>query len=213
MNAYIYIEGGTRGPNGEGSSSKSVKIDCQQAFHSLLDKMGFTGRKPRLVSCGGRGRVYDLFCFQHRGRKASYVAMWIDAEEPLADIEQAWKHLSQVKTVPQWSRPEGANDDQVLFMTTCMETWIVTDRETLRRHYGQNLNVNPLPALPNIENRSRKEVFQALVTATNTCKNRYEKGPHSSEVLEKLDVAVLRKHLPSFVRVERILKTKLQSTQ
>ena len=213
MNAHIYIEGGTRGPNGEGSSSKFVAIECQRAFHTLLDKMGFKARKPRLVSCGGRGRVYDLFCFHHRGQKASYVAMWIDDEEPLADIEQAWKHLSQVKTNPKWSRPDGANDDQVLFMTTSMETWIVTDRETLRRHYGQELNENPLPVPSNLENRSRKEVFQALVTATKTCKNRSEKGPHSSEVLEKLNVAVHRKHLPSFVRVERILNSKLQLTR
>lgn len=206
MNAIIYIEGGGKGSN-------NTKIRCQRAFNKLLTKMGFGGRLPRLIACGGRGNVYERFLDDHRVPKANYVAMWIDAEELMTDIEQAWKHLAQVKTVPAWSLPENAEDEQVLFMTTSMETWIVTDRETLRRHYGQSLNENPLPAIPNIENRPRNEVFQALVTATKKCENRYEKGTHSSEILEKLDVAVLRRHLPSFVRVERILKTKLQSTQ
>ena len=210
MNAHIYIEGGTRGPSGSESSGKDVTIECRKAFHSLLEKMNFGGRKPRLVACGGRGKVYDQFCIQHRSRKASYVVMWIDAEEPMEDVDEAWKHLSEVKTVPAWSRPENAEDDQVLFMTTSMETWIVIDRETLRRHYGENLNENPLPAFPNIEKRPRKDMLKAIETATRKCKNEYEKGARSFEVLEKVDVDVLRTHLPSFARVERILKTKLQ---
>ncbi|HEY5953772.1 MAG TPA: DUF4276 family protein [Terrimicrobiaceae bacterium] len=209
MSAYIYIEGGASGPNNDGSSSKYLTIACQKAFHSLLAKMGFTERQPRLVPCGGRGKVYDRFCIEHATGKASYAAMLLDAEEPMANIEQAWKHLAEVRTVPAWSRPESAEDEQVLFMTTCMETWVATDRVTLRAHYGQKLNENPLPALPNIENRSREAVFLALVTATRDCLNGYAKGKRSSEVLEKLNPVVLRQHLPSFVRVERILKTKL----
>lgn len=209
MSAYIYIEGGASGPNSDGTSSKYLTIACQQAFHSLLIKMGFKGKQPRLVPCGGRGKVYDRFCIEHKAGKASYVAMWIDAEEPMANIEQAWKHLAEVTTVPVWNRPHGTEDEQVLFMTTCMETWIATDRVTLRAHYGQRLNENPLPTLPNIENRGRAEIFQTLVTATRDCKNGYAKGKRSSEVLEKLDAAVLRQHLPSFARVERILKTRL----
>ncbi len=37
----------------------------------------------------------------------------------------------------------------------------------------------------------------------------YAKGKRSFEILEKLDPAVLKQHLPSFVRVDRILKEKL----
>lgn len=210
MTAYVYIEGGTRGPSGGESSSKSLKIECQKAFHSLLGKLGFMGRMPRLVACGGRQKTYEMFCTEHKAQKATYVAMWIDAEEPMEDVEEAWKHLSEVETVPAWSRPENAEDDQVLFMTTSMETWIVADRETLRRHYRQNLNENPLPALFNIEKRPRKDMLKAIETATTNCTNGYKKGSRSFEVLEKVDVDVLRKHLPSFRRVERILKTKLQ---
>ena len=54
MSAYIYLEGGA-----SGAGSKYLNTRCQEAFHKLLDQMGFTGRKPRLVACGGREAVYE----------------------------------------------------------------------------------------------------------------------------------------------------------
>ncbi|MCL4203430.1 MAG: DUF4276 family protein [Pirellulaceae bacterium] len=203
MNAYIYIEGGASGPH-----SKNLTIRCQQAFHRLLDRMGFKGRMPRLKACGGRNAVYEDFCRAHQGN-AGYVAMWIDSEEPMADIEKAWKHLAEVTTVAAWKKPDGAADDQVLFMTTCMETWIVADRAALRAHYQQRLNENPLPHPNGLEARERHDVQDRLERATKDCQNAYAKGKRSFEILEKLDPTVLMQHLPSFGRVVRILKRKL----
>ncbi len=199
----IYVEGGASGPH-----SKNLTIRCQQAFHSLLDSMGFKGRKPRLKACGGRGSVYEDFCVAHKAG-GGYVAMWIDSEEPMADLEKAWEHLAQVATVAAWNKPDGASDDQVLFMTTCMETWIVADRRALRDHYRRELNENPLPALAEIEARSRRSIQDALESATRNCRNAYAKGKRSFEILEKVKPDVLKRHLPSFARVVRILKDKL----
>lgn len=204
MSAIIYLEGGGSGPN-----SRNLDIACQKAFHKLLDGMGFTGRKPRLVACGGRKNVFDRFKTELRSPSANYIGMWIDSEDPMADIERAWDHLASVTTVPVWERPDNVTDDQVLFMTTCMETWIVTDRAALREHYKQKLNENPLPHTNGLEAKQRHAVQQALETATKDCKNGYAKGKRSFEILEKLDPAVLKQHLPGFVRVDRILKTKL----
>ncbi len=204
MNAYLYLEGGASGAN-----SKELSIRCQQAFHTLLDQMGFKGRKPRLVACGGRSAVYDRFCTALKLGGNGYVALWIDSEEPMLNTEDAWKHLKQVTTVPPWDKPTGAEDEQVLFMTTCMETWIVADRAALRKHFKHELNENPLPALLNLESRSRGDVQDALERATQNCRNAYAKGKRSFDALEKLDPAVLKQHLTSFARVDRILKAKL----
>ncbi len=204
MSAYVYIEGGAVGAN-----SKNLNVRCQQAFHKLLDGMGFTGRKPRLVPCGGRDGVYERFCVEHAGGKANYVAMWVDSEEPMANSENAWEHLRNVQTVSQWAKPEGADDEQVLFMTTCMETWIVADRATLREHYKAELHEDALPPTVNLENRQRHDIQNALSHATRDCSNAYEKGKRSFEILGQLDPAVLVQHLPSFVRVHRILNAKL----
>lgn len=203
VSAFIYLEGGATGPN-----SKALDIRCARAFHKLLDRMGFTGRKPRLVAGGGRANVYNDFCRAHK-LGCGYIAMWIDSEDPMADIEQAWKHLAEVTTVGAWEKPEGALDDQVLFMATCMETWIAADRSALREHYKEKLNENPLPHTNGLEARPRHAVQQALEMATKDCKNGYAKGKRSFEILEKLDPGVLKKHLPSFVRVDRILNARL----
>lgn len=202
MNAYLYLEGGAKG-------SKDLNIRCQAAFHKLLERMGFAGRKPRLVACGGRDQVYKRFVAQHSSGEAAYVALWIDSEEPMAHLEEAWNHLQTVATVGQWARPEGAEDDQVLFMTTCMETWIVADHPVLTEHYGSRLQKTALPSLVNLENRGRHEVQDQLQHATRNCPNAFEKGKRSFEVLAKLTPATLAAHLPSFVRVQRILNTKL----
>lgn len=202
MSARIYIEGGAKGPD-----SKEIKIRCQEAFHKLLDKMGIK-RKPRLKACGGRQSVYDDFCTAHASRTADYIAMWIDSEDPMTDVEKAWAHLGSVTTVPKWDKPNGATDEQVLFMTTCMETWIIADRATLREHYGDKLQETALPSLTDLEMRHRHAVQDAITSATRKCSNSFKKGERSYAVLGKLNPEDLNS-LPSFARVARILKDKL----
>lgn len=204
VSACIYLEGG-----GGGSKSKTATIHCQRAFHKLLERMGFSGRKPRLVACGGRREVYDKFRIAQNAAAHGYVAMWIDSEEPMSNIEEAWKHLAAVKTVPRWQKPEGAADDQVLFMTTCMETWILVDHDSLRKHFGQELQESALPARTNVENLSRENVQQSLARATRNCPNAYQKGAQSYQILGELDPLVLQKHLPGFARVQAILRKRL----
>jgi len=121
-------------------------------------------------------------------------------------LDAAWQHL---KRRDGWETPAAASDEQVLFMTTCMETWIVTDRMTLADHYGSELQKSALPALNDLESRSRQEVQQKLAHATRNCVNAYAKGRRSFRVLGKLSPTELRKHLPSFRRAVRILEKEL----
>jgi len=53
--------------------------------------------------------------------------MLVVSEDPIADEEEPWQHLRQSPD-DNWDPPTGATDNQVLLMTTCMETWIVADR-------------------------------------------------------------------------------------
>lgn len=202
MSAYIYLEGG-----GTGAQSKEVDIRCREGFRKLLENCGFEGRMPRLVACGGRGAAYEAFqTAMESNTPSSLVALWIDSEEPLADLEAAWRHL---QARDQWARPEGAEDEQVLFMTTCMETWFVADRTALDAHFGGELQDSALPPLNDLERRPRHDVQDKLMDATRQCSNAYAKGRRSFEILGKLDPAVLGRHLPSFARVRRILNARL----
>ena len=199
MSGTIYLEGG--------GDSKELHIRCRKGFRKLLESCGFAGRLPHLIACGGRNATLADFQMGHRLRgDADYVAMLIDSEEPLNGLEDVWQHLNDHDG---WKKPDGASDEQVLFMTTCMETWIVTDRTTLRDHYGSKLQESALPALSDLESRSRGEVQQKLARATRNCTTAYAKGKRSFDVLGKLSPAVLKTHLPSFERDVRILEEEL----
>ncbi len=199
MSARLYIEGG-----GDGKAGKSR---CREGFRKLLKKCDLRGRMPSLIACGSRYSAYDKFkSAQEHGPTKGYVALLIDSEEPLSNIDETWDHLMRRD---RWQRPRGAQDDQVLLMTTCMETWIAADYDALRTHFGQGIQRSALPPADDLERRPRDEVLAKLMHATRDCLAPYEKGAKSFVVLGKLNPATLDSCLPSFQRARRILNTKL----
>lgn len=199
MNVTIYIEGG--------GDSKDLHTLCRKGFRILLQNCGFEDNMPRLVSCGGRESAFKHFQTAHANKSNSdYVAMLIDSEDPLKDLDETWNHL---KISDKWEKPTGSENEQVLFMTTCTETWIVADRDVLVKHYGSKLQESALPPLFNLESRSRQEIQNDLIQATRNCSNAYKKGKRSFYVLEKLSPDKLESHLPSFGRVKHILEDRL----
>ena len=197
MSARIFLEGG--------GESTQLKNRCREGFRNLLGKCGFSGRMPRLVASGARESAFEDFETAHADPNSSeFVAMLIDSEDPIADIERPWSHLRQRDG---WAKPASASHDQVLFMTTCMETWIAADREALTEAYARRgINENALPPLDALENRSRQDVLNRLKNATN---NQFDKGEESFKALGRLNPATIEPHLPSFARVRRILNEKL----
>lgn len=197
MRSHIYIEG---------AESKEDQVRCREAFRRLLEKAGFTGRLPRLSACGGRGSAFDDFKTAIATSKAGdYIALLVDSEDPVTNPENAWAHL---KKRDNWDQPANTADEQVLLMTTCMETWIVADRAALEKHYGHKFQCNALPSLSDLEQRNRHDIHKALLHATRDCSNAFSKGKRSFEVLGTLSIAALLP-LPSFARIVRILQNRL----
>lgn len=200
MNAAIYIEGG--------GDSKQLHVLCREGFRKLFENCGFAGRMPKLIACGSRSAALDDFRIAHeKSNSADYIAMLVDSEDGLADIEATWRHL---RLRDGWRKPKGADDAQVLLMTTCMETWIVADRLALARHFGSALQKSALPSLANLENKSREVIQDSLAHATRKCRNAYAKGKRSFAILAQLDPRLLEQHLPSFARALRIFGNKLR---
>ena len=200
MRVRIFVEGG-------GSSSSSKRL-CRQAFAALLKRCGFSARNVQIDvrACGGRSKAFRQFQIAHRASSRNeYVAMLVDSEEPVTEVERTWDHL---RKRDGWSKPRDSEDEHVMLMTTSMETWIVADRDALRERYGRHLRENALPSLVNLENRFRDDVLLALQNATNS---RYKKGEESFTVLGKLNPGTLEQHLPSFRRARKILNGKLGS--
>lgn len=198
MSNTIYLEGG--------GDSKELHARCREGFRKLLENCGFAGRMPRLVACGGRGEAYNDFkAAQRQAGSTEYVALLIDSEEPVADIEETWAHL---RRRDPWPTPQDAENRQVLFMTTCMETWIIADRQALAAHYGQALQLSALPSTAHLEQRAREEIQERLAQATQGCSNAYVKGKRSFAILGWLHPTTLAALLPSFARMRRILQDR-----
>jgi hypothetical protein len=197
VSAIIFVEGG---------GDAGLDARCREGFHKLVEKTVAKGHNPKLVACGSRGEAYKRFCTQiAHPDKFSYVGLWVDSEDAIPAGVQPWAHLM---ARDHWAKPAHATDDNVLFMTTCMETWCVADRESLKEHYGTPLLIKRLPALENLEARHRHDVQEALERATEKCKNAYAKGKRSFALLAKLSPAEIAPHCPQFVRTRDLLRHK-----
>ncbi|MBK8916092.1 MAG: DUF4276 family protein [Phycisphaerales bacterium] len=202
MNSRLFIEGG--------GESKDLKLRCREAFRKLLDRCGLAGRMPRLVASGPRNSAFDDFRTAHRqsdGDRRIYVGLLVDSEQPVADSERPWAHLQQHDG---WECPAGATDEQVMLMTTCMESWIAADRGTLEQFFGAGFNPDHLPAPRGIEARPPAEVLKSLESATRNCSSHFSKGRVAFELIGRLNPDAVRPLLVSFARAERVLKNRLR---
>jgi len=197
VSVVIYVEGG--------GGTNDLRRRCRDAFTRLLINCGYQERAFKIVACGPRNEAFKQFRLRFKnGQAENYIALWIDSEEPVADINKTWKHLATRDS--SWIKPRAATDEQVLFMTTCMETLIAADRDTLKKHYGSRFKLNKLPPLARLEERRRDAILMALIQASG---DKYEKGEESFRILAKLNPETLQSHLPSFHRTRQILNTVL----
>ncbi len=162
----IYVEGG--------GDSKELHARCREGFSKLIGKAGFTGRMPRIVACGGRQHAFDMFqAAIGNGGQDFHPILLVDSEDPVDAQNElshgsaaAWEHL---QSNDGWTRPHGTDDDQAQMMVACMETWILSDREALRKVFGARLQISALLPVDDLEQRSRSDAQLALENATRNC--------------------------------------------
>jgi hypothetical protein len=163
----LYVEGG-------GHQSKELRVRCREGFRKLLENCGFQGQMPATVACGSRQEAFSAFRTAHAQAQRNEIALLlVDSEEPLANINPTWAHL---QARDQWQPPPEATDNQVLLMVTCMETWLVTDRQALQLFYGHCLRESALPSLHNLEGRTRQAVQTASACHREVRKERVSEG-------------------------------------
>lgn len=198
MRIKIYVEGGAKG--------KQARAKVREGFNAFFSKCGFEGTLPSVVPCGSRNDAFDGFHTEKSQTSGTNVCLLVDSEDPMENIEETWVHL---KHRDNWDRPDGAVNDDVLMMTTCMETWFVADRETLARVFGKDFSASSLPADTEQENRDRKVLLTGLKKATAKCSGPYEKGDKSFDVLSEIQPDTVIPKLPSLKRIVRILEERL----
>ena len=180
---YIYVEDGA-------PKNKQLNIDCRMGFKLFFTKYGIPSNKIRIIPSGSRGAAFKNFCTAiNNATDTDNVILLIDSEAPVASTNRykPWDHL-QTRTGDQhWQKPQNADDDSAHFMTQCMESWFIADKQELKKYYGNKFKEQSLPRNTDIEQISKQQLFDSLKKATReTQKGEYSKGNHSFKILARV---------------------------
>lgn len=81
-------------------------------------------------------------------------------------------------------------------MMQLMETWLLADRNALKRCFGRNFRESALSTWPQLEAVPKAGVLEALQRATAECGRPYAKGTVSFELLAQADPALVEAACP-----------------
>ena len=199
----IYIEGG--------GDSKDNKTKLRQGFSQFLDPLYQLARKKSVrvhpISCGSRNEAYKDFCTAVKEHSDALNVLLVDAEEAVTPKSKSaknpiWQHLKE-RPDDDWECPIGATDRNCFLMVQSMETWIIADRENLKKFYGAGFNENALPKHANLEKVGKKQIMYALTRATahTKTKGEYHKTQHGFDLIKGLNPATVRAAAPSCERL------------
>ena len=184
MSIAIYMEGG-----GQSRDSKaSLRLGMDTFLAELKNVYRARSRAWKLVCCGPRDSAYRGFRNACAQRDGGAVVLLVDAEGPVTTTTP----VDHLRARDGWSL-EGVDGEMVHLMVQSMEAWIVADRTQLSRYYGQRFQRNALPRRQNLEQEGKGDVERALYAATRrTQKGAYHKIRHASDLLARIDPAVVR---------------------
>lgn len=178
MKVKIYVEGG--------GQAKELRTRCREGFSSFFRSSDLAGRMPKIIACGSRNDAFDKFSIAFGNKQADeFVVLLVDSEGPVASGVRSLQYLADRD---HWAWPFRAGDEHVHMMVQCMESWFLTDRDSLALYFGSDFNRSALPGRQDIEQIAKGGVLEALRDATRRCrKGRYDKGRHSFEILKQID--------------------------
>jgi len=137
--------------------------------------------------CGSRRETYEDFCSAIKKDSSNFHILLVDSEGPVTKTpwEQLW--LSD-----KW-RNCGSSDENCHLMVQMMESWFYADVATLICYYGKEFVRKHISKTTNVEGVAKRDVEHALKMATrNTEMGEYHKIKHASELLQKLNVTLVR---------------------
>ena len=188
---HIYIEGG--------GNDRDTRSTFRQAFRKFIKTIidDFSG-EVNIIPSGGRTSTYDRFLTSLRQNPDIINILIVDAEEirnsdeSYTDKELIWDYL---KRRDFWDTPKGINERNAYVMVRTMETWLIADRENLKKFYGKDFNENAIPKNSNLENVTKDQIEDGLDRATmKTSKGKYSKnkGRDSFAILMTTDSEIVK---------------------
>ena len=80
-------------------------------------------------------------------------------------------------------------------MTVSMETWLISDRDALKKVFTKGFQEDKLPSEgPTLETQTKQHIQEAMAAAVrDTPADRYDKGAHSFKILAHVSPEKLRR--------------------
>ena len=174
MSAIIYIEGG-------GDHNEKLATQFRRSWKKFFQAADLQGNLPRVVRGGSRDDTFKRFASAVRKPNPKRLPLLlVDSEGAIATGQSVWSHL---QTRDEWVRPHGTTEDQAFLMVQAMETWLVADRESFQRYFGEGFNLAALPMWQNLETVPKEDLFESIKKATRRCSTPYAKGKVSFDLL------------------------------
>ena len=156
----------------------------REGFSEFFKELGATlGRAPKFIA--GKADPCGVFLLALDAHPSALNILLIDSEGP--DDGKLFESFCQPRGIDVRSR------GRVFWMVQCMEAWFLADAEALRQYYGKDFRENAVRLNPEVEEIPKKDVFEALRTATkDTSKGRYHKTKHAPFLLKLIDPALVK---------------------
>jgi hypothetical protein len=130
----------------------------------------------------------------------------VDAEAPVT-VATPTVHLQRRDS---WDMT-GITDEQCHLMVEVMENWFLADVDALESFYGKGFNRNAIPPTQNVEQIAKTTVERVLADASrNTTKGKYHKIQHGTQLLAKVNPAIVRSRAPYCDHLFTVLQQAIQ---
>ncbi|RKH43754.1 DUF4276 family protein [Corallococcus sp. AB050B] len=194
----LYIEGGGDTRYGK----ERLRAGFSRFFSALIERGRSSNIRWVFVMCGPRDAAFKSFKQALKDHPSAFNILLVDPEGPVK--MRPWAHLA---SRDPWTRPRNASEDSCHLMVQTVEAWLMADLVTLQQYYGRNFAVGRLPRATDVEAIPKTALEPALVSATKTTqKGEYHKIHHCSDLLGKVDPALVRARAPHCERLFTVLE-------
>ncbi|WP_276951362.1 DUF4276 family protein [Helicobacter rodentium] len=190
----IYVEGG---------GNRNLDSSLRKAFNKLLREYGICERNCKVIAGGDGGNALNSLVVSLE-KYPNSIAL-IDSEE-IIDTQSKLEHLR--KTIKNQDKLKGITENNLFFMVVCMESWIVSDAEALKKHYGPGFKETKIQT-SDLIHKDKAKIMKMLKDSIREYKNKEYDKSESFKILEKASVQKIVKSNSYAKEFFEFLKSKI----